>query len=115
MKASMKSVMKNSMNKIMKESDLEYKNFLPKILCGAKNIGVCGSKKKTKNDRFVVTATINRNNLKPLLLEKLLSWLLCRSSDNFSCGCQMIAVTWIATVQSLAAAAQKLPLESRQK
>jgi hypothetical protein len=58
MKASMKSVMKNSMNKIMKESDLEYKNFLPKILCGAKNIGVCGSKKKTKNDRFVVTATI---------------------------------------------------------
>jgi hypothetical protein len=59
MKASMKSVMKNSMNKIMKESDLEYKNFLPKILCGAKNIGVCGSKKKTKNDRFVVTATIH--------------------------------------------------------
>jgi hypothetical protein len=60
MKASMKSVMKNSMNKIMKESDLESKNFLPKILCGAKNIGVCGSKKKTKNDRFVVTATLNQ-------------------------------------------------------
>jgi hypothetical protein len=58
MKASMKSVMKNSMNKIMKESDLEYKNFLPKILCGAKNFGVCGSKKIPKNDRFVVTATI---------------------------------------------------------